>query len=71
LSKIGLQGRCDTGYGPWRRPHSAGRLGIYAATTGGGPTFTRRFEAAASALGAIFLVAPLVFGSAMFVASSI
>jgi hypothetical protein len=34
-------------------------------------TITRRFEAAASALGAIFLVAPLVFGSAMFVATSI
>jgi hypothetical protein len=34
-------------------------------------SIARRFEVAASALGAIFLVAPLVFGSAMFVASSI
>jgi hypothetical protein len=32
---------------------------------------TRRFEAAAAGLGAIFLVTPRVFGSAMFVASSI
>ena len=34
-------------------------------------SITQRFEAAASVLGAIALVAPLVFGSAMFVAASV
>jgi len=34
-------------------------------------TLTARLEAAASAIGAILLVGPLVVGSAMFIAASV